>query len=165
MPWAEFEEKEYEDACLVELGRGGRVYGAGPVLERLLGYDAAADPGHVHPIWALLAVPRPRGLRLLPALWAPGTEPPLARLPRAVVSLLVQYKPSTCTARGPPNGGSGERLTSELREVPASILSCAVSSEISATKRSSGMPLQRFGGAASSKQQSFETRCWRDPGL
>jgi hypothetical protein len=92
MAWAEFEEKEYEIAATVELGRRGDVFGAGQVLEAILGYDTAAAPGKSHVIWRVLEVPRPSGLRLIPAHWQPGETPSAGELPSAVVSLVLQYK-------------------------------------------------------------------------
>jgi hypothetical protein len=90
--WAEFEEKQYEIAATVELGRRGDVFGAGQVLEEIVGYDAAAAPSSDHPLWRVLRVPRPRGLRLLPSHWQRGTEPHPQDLPSRLVSLILQYK-------------------------------------------------------------------------
>jgi hypothetical protein len=88
---AEFAEKEYEIAMSIELcsglARGSRIYPAGQVLEEILGYDAAADPRREHLIWAVLAAPRPRGIRLVPEHWDPGKRPPAERLPPTSVSL------------------------------------------------------------------------------
>lgn len=96
MPRAEFEEKEYETAALVELGTHGSphrpVFSSGQVLEKILGYDAAADPDPTHPIWQVLALPRPPSLRLLPSHWPLGASPPATRLPRVPISLLLQFK-------------------------------------------------------------------------
>lgn len=92
MPWAEFEEKQYEVAATVELGRRGDVFGAGQVLEKIVGYDAAAAPSVDHPVWRVLRAPRPRGLRLLPDHWQPGRQPTADELPSVVVSLILQYK-------------------------------------------------------------------------
>lgn len=96
MPAAEFEEKEYEAAAVIELATlglsPGPVRSSGQVLEKLLGYDAAADPDPTHPIWRVLAVPRPPGIRLLPRLWQPGGLPPAPRLPSHPVSLMLQFK-------------------------------------------------------------------------
>jgi hypothetical protein len=101
--WAEFEEKEYEGAALQELGCGrvGPVLPAGQVLESIVGYDAAADPGPDHVIWRLLAIERPVGLRLVPTLWDGAPRSPLAgRLPSAPVSLLLQFtRPEWLTDR------------------------------------------------------------------
>jgi hypothetical protein len=99
MPVAEFEEKEFEIAAAIELtsdsDRYGLVFSSGQVLEKILGYDAAADPWSGHRIWAVLDVQRPTGIRLLPSLWHPGIEPPINRLPRHPVSLILQYKRPT----------------------------------------------------------------------
>lgn len=96
MSAAEFEEKEYETAALVELGAFGPpyrpVFSSGQVLEKILGYDAAADPHPTHPIWQVLALARPPSLRLLPSHWPHGVTPPATRLPRVPVSLLLQFK-------------------------------------------------------------------------
>lgn len=93
---AQFAEKEYEIAMAIELsagaGRGSRVHSCGQVLEEILGYDAAADAGRQHAIWAVLAAPRPRGLKLVPEHWDPGTRPPAEHLPPGLVSLILQYK-------------------------------------------------------------------------
>jgi hypothetical protein len=97
MAVAQFEEKEYEQAAGVELAEGppgeqGLVFSAGQVLERIVGYDAAAAPARRHVIWRLLELPRPRGLRLVPNLWSPARVPPAERLPGVPVSLIVQFK-------------------------------------------------------------------------
>ncbi len=99
MPRAEFEEKEFEVAAAIELAWGpegrGAIYSSGQVIENILGYDAAACPSTNHPIWGVLAVSRPPGLRLWPSFWLPGVMPPLARLPSNPVSLILQYKRPT----------------------------------------------------------------------
>jgi hypothetical protein len=92
MPWAEFEEKQYEIAATVELGRRGDVFGAGQVLEKIVGYDVVAAPSSDHPLWRVLRVPRPSGLRLLPSHWQRGAEPSPEELPSALISLILQYK-------------------------------------------------------------------------
>lgn len=96
MASAEFEEKEYETAAIIELATQGSlprpVMSSGQVLEKILGYDAASDPGPGHPIWRILALQRPPGLRLLPAHWRPGAAPPSARLPAVPISLILQFK-------------------------------------------------------------------------
>jgi hypothetical protein len=99
MPVAEFEEKEYEIAAAIELAGGSNQYGlvfsSGQVLEKILGYDAAADPWSGHRVWAVLGVPRPPGIHLLPSFWLPGVEPSVERLPQHPVSLILQYKRPT----------------------------------------------------------------------
>jgi hypothetical protein len=99
LPVAQFEEKEYEIAAAVELalgaGSGGMVYAVGQVLEKLVGYDSASDPMDTNPIWAVLEVPRPPGIRLVPSLWLPGKPPPASRLPSRPISLILQYKRPT----------------------------------------------------------------------
>ena len=96
MAWADFAEREYELAVAIELatGVGGHppLFTAGQVLERVLGYDAVADPAGTHLIWRLLELPRPRGVRLVPGLWDPGLRPPRNVLPRTPVSLVLQFK-------------------------------------------------------------------------
>ena len=96
MSRAEFEEKQYETAFLQELAGGlgplGLVFSSGQLLEKIVGYDAAAAPDVSNVIWRLLSVPRPPGIRLLPAHWQPGTLPPLSRLPTVPVSLVLQFK-------------------------------------------------------------------------
>jgi hypothetical protein len=92
MTWAQFEEKEYEDAANGEIHGRGFVFAAGPVMEAVLGYDAATAPDHSHPLWSVLGAPRPRGMRLLPALWSPGEAPPGHKLPPVPISLILQYK-------------------------------------------------------------------------
>lgn len=92
MPWAQFEEKQYEIAATVELGRRGDVFGPGQVFEKIVGYDAAVTASADHPIWRVLRVPRPPGLRLLPAHWDREAQPPADQLPTVVVSLILQYK-------------------------------------------------------------------------
>lgn len=97
MPRAEFEEKEFEQAAGLELAEGvagerGVILSAGQVLERIVGYDAAAAPARRHLIWQLLGVPRPSGLRLIPDLWSPAQQPPPHRLPDTPVSLILQFK-------------------------------------------------------------------------
>ncbi|MBB5786733.1 hypothetical protein [Jiangella mangrovi] len=98
MVTADFEEKSYETAYNVELasGLGGnpRVFSPGQVLEKLTGFDAAADPGPDHLIWRVLRIPRPPGLSLLPAHWSPSTvgTPRPDQLPSLPVSLILQFK-------------------------------------------------------------------------
>lgn len=92
---AEFEEKQYEAAANIELRWGQhvpKVFPSGQVLEEILGYDTAAAPIRSHVIWRVLAVPRPKGLRLLPSLWPAGSQPSPDRLPRTPVSLVLQFK-------------------------------------------------------------------------
>jgi hypothetical protein len=97
MTWAEFEEKEYESAAFGELMRpdasGPSVaFSAGQVLEKVVGYDAAAAPSPEHAAWRILQAPRPPGVRLLPAMWAPGPQPADDRLPSTPVTLVLQFK-------------------------------------------------------------------------
>jgi len=93
---AEFEEKEYEIAATVELAWGagghGLIYSPGQVLERIVGFDVSANPGPSHRLWAVMQVPRPPGISLVPSLWLPGQMPPTGRLPTRPVSVVLQYK-------------------------------------------------------------------------
>lgn len=90
---AEFVEKEYELAFTIELAADrGTVFSSGQVLEKILGYDAAAHPHRDHLIWQLLRVPRPPGLNLVQPMWSPGRRPPASHLPSRPISLLLQYK-------------------------------------------------------------------------
>ena len=95
--FAEFEEKSYEIAACGEFMRGlggqiGHVFAPGQVLEARLGYDAAVSVSQRHPIWNVLQVPRPAGVRLLPTYWRGGKQPEAGRLPGALISLVVQFK-------------------------------------------------------------------------
>lgn len=93
MPNAEFWEKEFETAFTIELaGRGGYVLSSSQVIERIVGYDAAAHPHATNVIWQILNVPRPRGLRLVEPHWRPGRLPVGAHLPSKPISLILQYK-------------------------------------------------------------------------
>lgn len=95
--FAEFEEKSYEIAACNEFARGvgggiGQVFAPGQVLEARLGYDAAVTASARHPIWNVLQIPRPTGVRLLPTFWRGGKQPAAKQLPRTLVSLVVQFK-------------------------------------------------------------------------
>jgi hypothetical protein len=98
VPACEFEEKEYEIQMTIELAcaPGGRRYlaPAGQYVEKLLGYDAAADPAGKDPVWMAIQVPRPAGVRLLPRMFAaePSQRPAQLRLPSQPISLLLQFK-------------------------------------------------------------------------
>jgi len=97
MARATFEEKEYESAALGELmcpagGASSFAMSAGQVLERVVGYDAAAAPSPAHVVWRILRMPRPSGVRLLPTMWQPQPQPDGARLPRTPVTLVLQFK-------------------------------------------------------------------------
>lgn len=97
MVWAQFEEKEYESAALGEFMRpdsSGRsvAFSAGQVLERIVGYDAAAAPSPEHVVWRILQSPRPAGVRLVPSMWAPQPQPAATRLPRTPITLILQFK-------------------------------------------------------------------------
>jgi hypothetical protein len=92
MAWAQFEEKEFEDAANGEIHRQGFVFAFAPVIEAVLGYDAATAPDPDHLIWRVLRVPRPPGLRLLPPYWPSSNASPAHKLPPIPVSLILQYK-------------------------------------------------------------------------
>lgn len=95
MVWAEFEEKEFEIAFAVELGSGKHpapVFSSGVVAEKVLGYDAAANPQHQHQIWRLLKIERPKGVRLFPDHWHSGQPPETDQLPVSPISIILQYK-------------------------------------------------------------------------
>ncbi|WP_336160108.1 hypothetical protein [Amycolatopsis sp. VC5-11] len=95
---ATFEEKTYETAYNADLiaGAGGnwRVFSPGQVLEKVTGFDVAADPGPEHLIWRVLRVPRPRGLSLMPSHWASSRSgvPKARELPSMPLSLILQFK-------------------------------------------------------------------------
>lgn len=96
MPTAEFEEREYETAALIELAEGNApVLTPGQVAEKILGYDAAAHPVATNPVWEVLRVPRPAGLHLLPVHWPETARPSAVRLPSLPVSLILQHKRPT----------------------------------------------------------------------
>jgi hypothetical protein len=96
MAVAHFEEKTYEIAYDVEMGKGPgpTPWAPGQILEHLVGFDAAANPDPSHPLWRVLGAPRPKGLVLLPDHWAglPGRRPARKRLPSNPVSFIVQFK-------------------------------------------------------------------------
>jgi hypothetical protein len=95
---AGFEEKTYEVAYCIELavGVGGQpvVYSPGQVLEKLLGFDAASNPDPHHVIWAVLGLPRPHGVQLVPPLWgaSKALQPAAATLPSYPISVFLQFK-------------------------------------------------------------------------
>lgn len=98
MTTADFEEKTYEIAYCIELatGVGGHpaVFSPGQVLEKLLGFDAAANPGSGHVLWKVLAHPRPAGVVLAPPLWGllKTLQPKTSSIPSYPVSLFLQFK-------------------------------------------------------------------------
>jgi hypothetical protein len=94
MPFAEFEEKQYEMPANIELGlQHAAVFAAGQVLEAVVGYDVAAHPPQNAPIWRLVGVNAPPGLQLVPNLWQRArVRPRSAALPSTYVSLIFQYK-------------------------------------------------------------------------
>lgn len=98
MSVAGFEEKTYEIAYCIELACGtgaySPVYSPGQVLESILGFDAAGDPGSSHMIWTVLALPRPHGVHLVPPLWgaSKALQPASVVLPSYPVSVFLQFK-------------------------------------------------------------------------
>jgi hypothetical protein len=93
VPIAQFWEKEFETSFGIELAEGGGyVLSSSQVLEKIVGYDAAAHPVASNVIWQILSVPRPRGLRLVEPHWRPGRLPASTQLPSRPVSLILQYK-------------------------------------------------------------------------
>ncbi len=93
MPKCEFEEKQYENAANLELARNSpRVFPPGQVLENILGYDVAAEPGD-NKIWELLDICIPPGVVLVPNFWEGAPKKPKDKnLPSSLVSLIFQYK-------------------------------------------------------------------------
>ncbi len=92
---AEFEEKQYEIPASIELALGpfgNRVFPSGQVIEKILGYDVAADADPSHLIWQVLNAPRPPGVILLPSYWTPQRMPEQRTLPAVTVSLILQFK-------------------------------------------------------------------------
>jgi hypothetical protein len=90
--YPEFEEKQFETACLFELVDGPFVFSSGQVLEKLVGYDAALRVSSKS-VWHFLGLPPPPGVRLQPDFWLPFPNlPPADRLPSKLVSLLLQFK-------------------------------------------------------------------------
>jgi hypothetical protein len=95
---ATFEEKTYETAYNAELvasaGGNWRIFSPGQVLEKVTGFDVAADPDPEHLIWRVLRVPRPRGLSLIPSHWASSRSgmPEARELPSMPLSLILQFK-------------------------------------------------------------------------
>jgi hypothetical protein len=95
---ATFEEKTYETAYNAELVASAdgnrRIFSPGQVLEKVTGFDVAADPGSKHLIWRVLRVPRPRGLSLMPSHWATSRSgmPQSQELPSMPLSLILQFK-------------------------------------------------------------------------
>jgi hypothetical protein len=91
---AQFEEKEYELQFSLELAQGrlGTVWGAGQVLEGIVGYDGVADPDVESVVWQVLKIPRPKGVVLSPSLWQRGARPTAVDLSSRPVTLVLQYK-------------------------------------------------------------------------
>jgi hypothetical protein len=68
------------------------AYPSGQVLEALVGYDIALNPGEPR-IWEILELGFPPGIVLTSGLWSSAPEqPPAADLPRDLVSLILQAK-------------------------------------------------------------------------
>ncbi len=67
---SDFAEKQHENAANIELARdGGKVFAPGQVEESILGYDAAARPGHP----AANVLLEVAGIVLPPAVWLTPT--------------------------------------------------------------------------------------------
>jgi hypothetical protein len=93
MPWAEFEEKQYETAANNEFAIGNsEVYASGPVAEALLAYDVALHT-RMPAIWQLIGTLIPAGAMLVPNYWAGFKDRPKSvTLPSRYVTLILQYK-------------------------------------------------------------------------
>jgi len=93
MPWAEFEEKQYENAANVEFAIGdAEMYAAGQAAEALLAYDVALKPNNIA-VWQLLGIAMPSGAVLLPNFCSGVKHKPRSvDLPSTYVSLILQYK-------------------------------------------------------------------------
>lgn len=92
MEHAGFEEKQFESGLQHELAASlPWCFPSGPVLEAVLGYDFAVDPGK-RSIWNILGKSCPPGLLLTPGLWQAGHQPPPDRLPSRSISLVIQAK-------------------------------------------------------------------------
>jgi hypothetical protein len=93
---AEFSEKAFEIAYDVELasslGGDRLLFPPSQVLEKIVGFDAAANPGIEHLVWKVLLAPRPAGVVLLPTHWAGMQQPASTDLPRNPTSLILQFK-------------------------------------------------------------------------
>lgn len=91
---SEFSEKEFENIINQEL----KCHSSNQVAEKILGYDAIANPGAKHKIWSYLCIGnKPTGLKLTPKNWGAITKPSTAQLGLAngyVTSLIIQYKRS-----------------------------------------------------------------------
>jgi hypothetical protein len=94
MPYAKFEEKQYETAANIEFAcSGNNVFSSGQVLESIVGYDAAIQITEKR-VCDLIGCNMPPGIFLSPALWGKKGEDALKKeqLPGHLVSLLLQYK-------------------------------------------------------------------------
>jgi hypothetical protein len=92
---AEFSEREFELSACLELAEGARrgsIFTIGQVLEGLLGYDALAQLPPGHPIWNVLGVRRPKGVRLAPTYWPRAKNITPAAFPAIPISLVLQFK-------------------------------------------------------------------------
>jgi len=98
VPLADFAEKTFETAYDIELasGIGGNpaVFAPSQVLEKLLGFDAAANPDANHVLWSVLSASRPPGLVLTSESWAGSgfAAPEQVHLPTFPISYVVQFK-------------------------------------------------------------------------
>lgn len=93
--WVEFQEKEFEHAANRELEHGSRkpaVYPSNQGNEKVVGYDAVANPSAKNLIWTLLRLTRPRGVVLKPTDWEHPNRVNADALPPGFCSLVMQYK-------------------------------------------------------------------------
>lgn len=93
--WVDFKEKEFEHAANRELERGSRtpaVYPSNQGNEKVLGYDAVANPSAKNLIWTLLRLTRPPGVILKPTDWQHPDRVNSDSLPPGFCSLVMQYK-------------------------------------------------------------------------
>ena len=138
MPVAEFEEKQYETPANIELGvQHAAVFAAGQVLEAVVGYDVAAHPPQNAPIWRLVGVNAPPGLRLVPNLWQ-----------RARVS--TQASRVTVHLRQPHLSVQEAKVFIDADRVTMALLGCAIFSfsDSSTSARHIGDPGECTGGTS-----------------
>ncbi|MDY5973341.1 hypothetical protein [Streptococcus hyovaginalis] len=92
---SEFNEKSFETAINNELQP---VFSPGQVAEKILGFDATANPGPTHKVWAYLGIHSPQGIILTPSNWSNQKRQPtkeqLGVNGIGITSLILQYKRS-----------------------------------------------------------------------
>lgn len=94
MPMPDFEEKQFEFACNIELAFQNRaVFPIGQVLESICGYDTAALQPNASPIWQILNVAPPQGAHLNQFNWLHGNGTPVT-VPASQINIILQYKRS-----------------------------------------------------------------------